>query len=106
MQGNEVHIKIDKEKLSYAKAKWLQKRGVNVLSIDKSSDEESRKLFRYIDFENSGFLTKPLIRLFLAFIEGEFGKANAQILETNPIFKQLKTILLDGEVKIDEEKFS
>lgn len=76
------------------------------MSIDKSSDEESRKLFRYIDYDNTGHITKQQIRHFLAFVEGEFGKANAQILEANPVFKQLRKILHSGEMKIDEEIFS
>ncbi|TNV85931.1 hypothetical protein FGO68_gene4266 [Halteria grandinella] len=104
--GVEVQIKIDKEQLNYAKAKWLQKRGVNVLSIDKTSEEESKKLFRYIDYDNTGLIQKQQIRLFLAFVEGEFGKANAKILETNPVFKQLNTLLNQGHTNIDEAAFS
>lgn len=105
-QGPELHIKIDKEKLNYAKAKWLQKRGVNVLAIDKNSEDESRKLFRYIDFDNTGFITKHQIRLFLAFIEGEFGRANSKILEANPVFKSLRGMIMGSEAKIDEAQFS
>jgi Ca2+-binding EF-hand superfamily protein len=50
--------KVDKDKLSYAKAKWLQKRGVNIMQMDRNSEEESRKLFRYIDYDNDGYITK------------------------------------------------
>ena len=58
--------------------------------MDRNSEEESRKLFRYIDFENSGYLTKMQIRLFLAFVEGEFGPQGPSILEANPVFRQLQ----------------
>lgn len=101
-----VSTKVDKDKLSYAKAKWLKKRGVNVLSIDRNSDVESRKLYRYIDYDNDGVISKKQIKLFLAFIEGEFGRGNPQVLDANPVFRQLKTVLSYGEMRIDEELFS
>ena len=44
--------------MNYAKAKWLQKRGINILQMDKNSEDESRKLFRYIDYDSLGFVTK------------------------------------------------
>ena len=43
-------MQVDKDKLSYAKSIWLQKHGVNLFQLDKTSEEESIKLFRYIDF--------------------------------------------------------
>ena len=52
-------MQVDKDKLSYAKSIWLQKHGVNLLQLDKTSEEESIKLFRYIDFQNSGHISKP-----------------------------------------------
>lgn len=51
-------LKVDKDKLNYAKSKWLQKRGINILQMDKNSEEEAIKFFRYIDFDNQGFITK------------------------------------------------
>jgi hypothetical protein len=63
--------RIDKEKFSFAKAKWLQKRGVNVLAIDRHSEEESRKLFRFIDYNNDGVIHRNQLKLFIAFLEGE-----------------------------------
>jgi hypothetical protein len=49
-------LQVDKDKLSYAKSVWLQKHGVNILQIDKNSEEESKKLFRYIDYNNEGVI--------------------------------------------------
>ena len=49
---------VDKDKLSYAKSIWLQKHGINILQIDQNSEEESKKLFKYIDYANEGFITK------------------------------------------------
>jgi Ca2+-binding EF-hand superfamily protein len=96
---------VDKDKLNYAKAKWLTKRGVNVMSVDKDSEQESRKLFRYIDFDNDGVIGRRHIRLFLAFMEGEYAKSGA--LEQNPVYKQLKRIGQQaGEIKIGEEHFA
>lgn len=63
--------KVDKEKFNFAKAKWLKKRGVNVLSIDRNSEEESRKLFRLIDYNNDGVIHRNQLKLFIAFLEGE-----------------------------------
>ena len=44
--------------MNNAKAKWMMKHGVNIFQMDKDSEEESRKLFRYIDYNNDGYLTK------------------------------------------------
>ena len=97
--------KVDKDKLNYAKAKWLQKRGVNVLQIDRNSEEESRKLFRYIDFNNDGVIGKNQVRLFLAFIDGEF--KNPQLLDSNQVIRQLKQITtFSCDANINEELFA
>ena len=66
---------ISKDKLNFAKAKWLKKHGVEILVVDsKESEEESRKLFRYIDYSNDGVISKQQIRLFIKFLEGELSK--------------------------------
>jgi Ca2+-binding EF-hand superfamily protein len=82
---------------------------VNILQLDKNSEDETRKLFRYIDYDNNGYVSKQLIRLFLAFIEGEFGSAGSLILEVNPIFKCLKKFSYStqqGDLKLDESRFA
>ena len=48
---------------------------MSILQIDKDSDEESRKLFKFIDYSNSGEITRDQIKLFLTFAENEYGKS-------------------------------
>lgn len=57
-----------------------------MLHIDQQSEEESRKLFRYIDYNNDGVVNKQHVKLFLAFVEGEFGHS---VAEANQVFKSL-----------------
>ncbi len=71
-ESSKADLKVDKDKLNYSKSIWLQKRGFNILQMDRNSEEEARKLFRYIDHDNDGYITKQKIKMFLAFIEGEF----------------------------------
>ncbi|CDW76240.1 UNKNOWN [Stylonychia lemnae] len=101
---------ISKDKLNFAKAKWLRKHGVEILVVDsKESEEESRKLFRYIDFGNDGVISKQQIRLFIKFLEGELSQDELKKspIESNHIVKQLKKLVLNhNQSKIDENTFS
>jgi Ca2+-binding EF-hand superfamily protein len=40
--------------------------------MDKESDEESRKLFRYIDYNNDGVIDKVRIKHFIVYLQDEF----------------------------------
>ncbi len=69
---------------------------MNVLAIDRNSEEESRKLFRYIDYSNDGVIHKNQLKLFVAFIEGE----NPAL----PIIRPLKQMIADATT-INEDLF-
>ena len=75
--------------------------------MNKDSDEEAWKLFKFIDFNNTKSVTKHQIKLFLLYLEGEYkevkdtslnGKKtgeqnNSEILKHNHVYKTLKGIL-------------
>eukprot|EP00347_Sterkiella_histriomuscorum_P006922 403350921 len=101
------NVDISKDKLDFARGKWLQKHGIQILMMDsKESEDESRKLFRYIDYNNDGVISRAQIKMFIKFLEDEF-KSDKSILESNQIMKQLKKIANNNQViQLNEDQFS
>lgn len=46
------------ERLSYARAKWLMKNGEVFLQMESMHADDIRNLFKFIDFNNAGILSK------------------------------------------------
>lgn len=40
--------------------------------MNKDTEEESRKLFRFIDYNNDGLITKQHIKMFMKYVGEEF----------------------------------
>ena len=60
------------ERLSYARSKWMAKNGDVFLQIDVMQSADIRNLFKFIDFNNAGIVSKHQIKLSLQFFRSEF----------------------------------
>ena len=47
-----------KDRLSFAKQKWFLKHGNHLVTMDEATSEEARKLFKFIDYNNAGVISK------------------------------------------------
>ena len=57
----------DVDKMNFAKAKWLLNHGNHLLKMDKSSESEARKLFKFLDYNNASIVSKHQIKLLIMY---------------------------------------
>jgi hypothetical protein len=53
------------DRLSLSKQNWLSKHGNHLLNFDKNMAEESTKLFKFIDYERTGIITRSKLKLII-----------------------------------------
>jgi hypothetical protein len=47
-----------KDRLNFARSQWLMKHGNHLLTLDKATAVEARKLFKFIDYNGAGVVSK------------------------------------------------
>ena len=75
------------ERLAYARAKWLTKNGEVFLQLESMSPGDIRNLFKFIDFNNAGIVSKHQIKLVSQFFRSEFAD---QFDTKSPLYLALK----------------
>ena len=76
----------DVDKLNFAKAKWLSNHGNHLLKMDKSSESEARKLFKFLDYNNANIVSKHQIRLLIMYYKEQL---SSQETGSNYVIKKL-----------------
>ena len=56
-----------KDRLNFAKAKWLTSHGNHLLNMNQSTEAEARRLFKFIDYNNQDLVSKHQIRLLILY---------------------------------------
>ena len=94
----------DVDKLNFAKAKWLSNHGNHLLKMDKSSESEARKLFKFLDYNNANIVSKHQIRLLIMYYKEQLGSSENG---SNFVIKKLNGLLsLPNQKVFDENTFT
>jgi len=60
------------DRLSFEKQKWLSKHGIHLLQLDKTTSDEARKLFHFINITRDAFVTKQQIKQLIEYFSSQF----------------------------------
>ena len=99
--------KNNKDRLNYAKAKWLTSHGNHLLNMNHSTEAEARRLFKFIDYNNANIISKHQIRLLIVYYRDQFPEVATSNSNANYVVKRLQCILqLQNQNVFDENTFA
>ena len=96
--------KHSKDRIGLSNQKWLSKHGNHLLQLDKTTADEARKLFYFINIEKQTVVTKQQIKQMIEYFESQFEEVDTR---HNTVVRRLKKMVEMPTVKeFTEEAFA